>query len=185
MTEAMGMVLSGIPRLRAAVRFADEQGAEAIERVSRRDRGRQVELDGRSPGRGRALARTGPGSRDARRQCLRGGLSDGPDGSGEECDAGHEAQPDPEKVAACKAEMERVCARFQETRLTLLAEHGKPEGAPPGWSYIAGDPDPLRTRRVINKGHVTEGLAHRCWSWMGLGRGSRAGHTEGPEAIPA
>ena len=55
------------------------------------------------------------------------GLADGQTAAERECDA--EPEPDPEKVAAFKAEMERVCAQFQETRLTLLAEQGKPEGA--------------------------------------------------------
>ena len=151
MTEAMGMVLSEIPRLRAAVRFADEQGAEAIERVSRQivaDKWNstadlQAEVE-------RLRARVQEAETRADNAYAEG-LSDGQTAAERECDAGHEAQPDPEKVAAFKAEMERVCAQFQETRLTLLAEHGKPEGAPPGWSYIAGDPDLYEPGEWINK----------------------------------
>ena len=90
-----------------------------------------------------------------------------------ECDAGHEAQPDPEKVAAFKAEMERVCAQFQETRLTLLAEHGKPEGA-----RRAG-PTSLATRTFTEPGEwINKAMRLKVWRtdagpWMGLGARDR------------
>lgn len=163
MTEAMGMVLSEIPRLRAALRLADEQSAEAIKRVSseivadkwnstaefqaevERLRNDLRRVDHALQGRikpGDTLERTianliadlDRASADVERlttqvkdaetradNAYAEGLSYGQTAAEGECDADHEAQPDPEKVAALKAEVERLTAELEEARLTWLA----------------------------------------------------------------
>lgn len=220
MTEAMGMVLSEIPRLRAALRLADEQSAEAIKRVSseivadkwnstaefqaevERLRNDLRRVDHALQGRikpGDTLERTianliadlDRASADVERlttqvkdaetradNAYAEGLSYGQTAAEGECDADHEAQPDPEKVAAIKAEMERVCAQFQETRLTLLAEQGKPEGAPPGWSYKPGDPDFDEPGEWVHKKlRLKVWKSGTGWVW---GRKERSGVFVGP-----
>lgn len=158
MTEAMGMVLSEIPRLRAAIRLADEQSAEAIKRVS-----------------SEILADKWNSTADLQQKvkALTTDLKHVEHALGDRIKPGQTL----ERVIAdliadldrAGAEVGRWAAQFEETRLTLLAEQGKPEGAPPGWSYEAGDPDFDEPGEWVN-----EALGLKVWKsgtgWVWLRR---------------
>lgn len=50
-------------------------------------------------------------------------------------------------VVAQQADLERMSADLEEARLTLAAQQGKPEGAPPGWEYCVISEDGDRAWR--------------------------------------
>ncbi len=82
-------------------------------------------------------------------------------------------------TAELQAEVKSLTAQVEEQRLTLLAEQGKPEGAPPGWSYEAGDPDFDEPGEWVHKKlRLKVWKSGTGWVW---GRKERSGAFVGPK----